>query len=255
MNLRFDEISFSYGVNANERASNELQVEALQNLSFIINSGESVVLLGPSGCGKSTALMLAAGLLSTEQGVVSIDGLPVTAPNREVSFIQQDFGLLPWKNVFENAALGLRIRKVSPTEIAAKTQDALKKVGLSEFARAYPRELSGGMKQRLALARAISLDAKILLLDEPLSALDTMLREQLQNYLLEIWAERKHTQLLVTHSIEEAAYLGSTIYVMSSRPGSIISTIQNPGFASPNYRKSREFFELCSALREGLSEN
>jgi len=146
------------------------------------------------------------------------------------------------------------VRGVARAEAAKRASDALERVGLAEFARAYPGELSGGMRQRLALARAVALDADLLLMDEPLSALDALKREDLQEVLLELWQRRGHAQVLVTHSIEEAVYLGRRVVVMSPRPGRVSAIVDNPGMGSAGYRASEEYFRIAVQLRAALAE-
>ena len=192
---------------------------ALDGLSFSVEKGESVAIIGPSGCGKSSTLQMAAGLLQPTSGKVTIDGAPVTAPRQDTSLILQDFGLLPWKTVRDNAELGLKIHGVGKAERRQRAERALGLVGLQDFAQAYPSGLSGGMRQRLALARSLALDVDLLLMDEPLSALDALLREQLQDTLLALWQAQGYAQILVTHSIEEAVFLGQRILVLTPRPG------------------------------------
>jgi NitT/TauT family transport system ATP-binding protein len=230
------------------------QVRALDALTLEVADGEPVAIIGPSGCGKSTLLLLAAGLLSPTAGAVNVSGAPVAGPRRETALILQDFGLLPWKTVAANAALGLTIRGVSPAETHSRAAAALEQVGLAEFARAYPGELSGGMRQRVALARAVALDTDLLLMDEPLSALDALKREDLQDVLLELWRTRRHTQVLVTHSIEEAVFLGRRVVVISPRPGSVWAVVDNPAMGSAGYRSSEEFFRVVTKLRAALAE-
>lgn len=229
-------------------------VRALDALSLAVAEGEPVAVIGPSGCGKSTLLLLAAGLLAPAEGTVTVHGAGVVGPRRETALILQDFGLLPWKTVAANAALGLSIRGVSPAQTRLRAAAALEQVGLAEFARAYPGELSGGMRQRVALARAVALDADLLLMDEPLSALDALKREDLQDVLLELWRTRGHAQVLVTHSIEEAVFLGRRVVVMSPRPGRVSSVVDNPGMGSAGYRSSEEFFRVVTRLRLALAE-
>lgn len=155
---------------------------AVENLSLAVEAGESLAIIGPSGCGKSSTLQMAAGLVRPSSGEVFIDGQLITKPRQKTALILQDFGLLPWKTVLANAELGLKVRGVDRERREAKAREALDLVGLADFAHAYPGELSGGMQQRLALARSIALDVDLLLMDEPLSALDALLREQLPRH-------------------------------------------------------------------------
>ena len=226
---------------------------AVHDLSFEVAAGESVAFIGPSGCGKSTTLHMVAGLLKPSEGRVLVGGVPVDQPRRGTAFIPQDLGLFPWKTVLQNAALGLTIRRVPESEARTRAAEALEKVGLSGFERAYPKELSGGMRQRLALARALAMDADILLMDEPLSAIDALLRESLQDTLLDLWLERRHTQMLVTHSIGEAVYLGRRILVFSERPGTVVAVIDNPDVGMAGYRASAEFSAKCQEVRIALA--
>ena len=245
--LSFDRVSLTY-------EGSDRQVRALDDLTLEIAAGESVAIIGPSGCGKSTMLLLAAGLLSAGSGSVAVSGAAVTGPRRETALILQDFGLLPWKTVAENAGLGLQIRGLGRSIVRERSADALERVGLGEFAGAYPSELSGGMRQRLALARAVALDADLLLMDEPLSALDALKREELQAVLLELWQRRGHTSVLVTHSIEEAVFLGQRVVVMTPRPGRVAAIVENPGAGVASYRSSEAFFARCTELRSLLAE-
>jgi len=227
-------------------------VSALRSLTLTVADGEPIAIIGPSGCGKSTLLLAIAGLVAPDSGVLTVDGAPVVAPRRRTALILQDFGLLPWKTVFHNAALGLELRGVDARERERTVADALERLGLAEFSRAYPGELSGGMRQRLALARALALDADLLLMDEPLSALDALTREDLQNLLLAMWRQRGHTAILVTHSIEEAVYLGRRVVVLSPRPGRVAGIVDNPGMGEAGYRDTPAFLERTSELRRLL---
>jgi ABC-type nitrate/sulfonate/bicarbonate transport system ATPase subunit len=245
--LEFDSIGMTY-------EGSDRSVRALDALSLTVAAGEPVAIIGPSGCGKSTLLLIAAGLLTPTEGSVSVGGSAVDRPRRETALILQDFGLLPWKTVEANAALGLTVRGVPKSEARGRAAEALARVGIAEFARAYPGELSGGMRQRLALARAVALDADLLLMDEPLSALDALKREDLQQVLLELWQRRGHAQVLVTHSIDEAVFLGRRVIVMSPRPGRVSAIVDNPGMGSEGYRASEEFFRVAVQLRAALAE-
>lgn len=229
-------------------------VRALDGLVLDIAAGEPVAIIGPSGCGKSTMLLMAAGLLAPTDGTVAIDGAPLRGVRRETALILQDHGLMPWMTVEDNAALGLRIRGAGARDSRERSRAALERVGLADFARAYPGELSGGMRQRVGLARAVAIEADLLLMDEPLSALDALQREDLQGVLLELWQRRGHGQLLVTHSIEEAAFLGKRIIVLSQRPGRVHAVVENPGMGEAGYRGTAEFHERCGMLRGILAD-
>lgn len=227
-------------------------IHALSNISLQVPAGKSIALIGPSGCGKSTILKLISGLIAPSSGEVRIDGSLATSPRRKTGLILQDYGLLPWKTVFDNAALGLTIAGVESNEAIVLTDKSLETVGLEEFAHNYPSQLSGGMKQRLAIARSLALDTDIMLMDEPLSALDALTREELQNVLLSLWQTRGYTQVLVTHSIEEAVYLGQIVVVLTPGPGRIQTIIENPDVGTRDHRDSEGFFNLCRRLREEL---
>jgi len=222
---------------------------ALDSVDLSIADGEPISVIGPSGCGKSTLLLLAAGMLAPSVGSVRVDGKPIDAPRRTTALILQDFGLLPWKTVLDNAGLGLQVRGVPARERREQSMRSLALVGLAEFADAFPGELSGGMRQRLGLSRAIALDADLLLMDEPLSALDALTREDLQDLLLELWRTRGHASVLVTHSIAEAVFLGRRIVVVSPRPGRITRIVENPGMGTPEYRMTEEFFHKVTEVR------
>ncbi|MBN2247573.1 MAG: ABC transporter ATP-binding protein [Coriobacteriia bacterium] len=228
-------------------------VRALEGLSLAVGRGEPIAVIGPSGCGKSSMLLLAAGLLAPTGGTVRVDDQPLAGPRRATSLILQEHGLLPWKTTEDNAALGLRIRGADRRESRERAREALDRVGLAEFARAYPGELSGGMRQRVGLARAVALDADLLLMDEPLSALDALRREDLQDVLLDLWRRRGHAQVLVTHSIEEAVFLGRRVVVMTPSPGAVRSIVENPDAGEPGYRLDPVFHERCAELREILA--
>jgi NitT/TauT family transport system ATP-binding protein len=244
--VRVDSVSFTYhGVDAD--------VSALSGVSLTLAPGEAVAIIGPSGCGKSTLLLAMAGLLAPTGGVIAVDGETIARPRIRTGLILQDFGLLPWKTVLANAELGLRIRNHPPEESRRRALEALDRVGLTEFLELFPTELSGGMRQRLALARALALDADLLLMDEPLSALDALTREDLQDLLLTLWRDRRHTSVLVTHSIEEAVYLGRRVLVMSPRPGRIAAVVDNPGMGDPGYRETEAFHCACVELRALLA--
>ena len=248
--LSFTDVSLSYP--ARRRGTKPLL--ALEDLSFAVEAGQSVAVIGPSGCGKSSTLQLAAGLVAASSGRVEVDGAPVTGPRRQTALILQDFGLLPWKTARANVELGLKLRGAAPGERREKAEAALAQVDLADFADSYPDALSGGMRQRLALARSLALDADLLLMDEPLSALDALLREQMQELLLELWRRGSYAQVLVTHSIDEAVFLGQRVFVMSGRPGHVVAALDNPEAGEDGWRESRAFFERARSLRALLRE-
>jgi NitT/TauT family transport system ATP-binding protein len=245
-NVRIDALSVTYhGVGAD--------VPALGGVDLRLADGDAVSIIGSSGCGKSTLLLTMAGLVPVTGGVLEIADEALSGPRLHTSLILQDFGLLPWKTVLQNAELGLKIRHHPVAERRRRALDALARVGLDEFVHLYPSELSGGMRQRLALARALALDADLLLMDEPLSALDALTREDLQDLLLSLWRDRRHTSVLVTHSIEEAVYLGRKVLVMTPRPGRIAAVVDNPGMGAEAYRQTEEFYAKCAELRNLLA--
>ncbi len=246
--LEFHEVSLRYDAPKH----GEEGLLALENLNLVLEEGQSIAIIGPSGCGKSSTLQMASGLLQPTSGSVTVDGAPIVRPRQSTALILQDFGLLPWKTVLKNAELGLKVRGVDREERRARAREALALVGLAGFEDAYPGGLSGGMQQRLALARSLALDVDLMLMDEPLSALDALLREQLQDTLLDLWRAESYAQVLVTHSIEEAVYLGQRIYVLAPRPGHVVDVVDNPRMGDKEYRGSDEFFVLCKRIRMAL---
>ncbi len=230
-------------------------VEALRDISLKIGAGESYSFIGPSGCGKSSLLFLISGLIRPTRGKVLIKGKPIKKPREDCALILQDYGLLPWKNVWQNTVLGLQIRKVSPAAQKKIAFPILEELGLDNFLNLYPNQLSGGQRQRVAIARALALKPDIFLLDEPLSALDALTRENLQELILKIWLERKITFLLVTHNIEEAVFLGQKIVVFTPGPGRILSVLPNPEAGEPGYRYSTKFHRLSNKIRNILEDS
>jgi NitT/TauT family transport system ATP-binding protein len=194
---------------------------ALENIGLEIPRGQFVCLLGPSGCGKSTLLNAIAGFAPPTQGRITADGAPVTGPGPERGMVFQEYALFPWMTVEQNVGFGLEIKGLPKPQIAARVAELLKLLSLEDFGKRYPKDLSGGMRQRVAIARVLALDSPILLMDEPFGALDALTRRNLQDELLRIWAELKKTVIFVTHSIEEAIYLADRIVVMTYRPGTV----------------------------------
>jgi nitrate ABC transporter ATP-binding subunit len=199
------------------------EVDALAPVDLAIPKGEFVCMIGASGCGKSTLLRIIAGFEEPTSGDVSIDGKPVTGPGSDRGMVFQDYALFPWMTVRQNISFGPRQRQLPRAEIDRTTDEFVRMVGLERFADRYPNQLSGGMKQRVAIARVLANDANILLMDEPFGALDALTREQLQDELLQIWKRTGVTIIFVTHSVEEAVLLADRVLVMSAGPGRVDS--------------------------------
>lgn len=219
-------------------------IEALADIDLTINEGEFFVLLGPSGCGKSTLLRIASGLEHSYTGKITY-GKDIT--KRDFSFVFQEFALLPWLTVEENISLGLVAHATDEKTIQKTVDFELTQLGLQKFRSHYPKELSGGMKQRVGIARALAMNPKIMFLDEPFSALDSFTARTLRQDLLNIWKERKMTVVMVTHNIEEALELADRIAIMSARPGKIIEVFNNP-LPRPRIRRAPEFFDAEDKL-------
>ena len=232
------------------------QLEALAPVSLSVGEGEVLTLLGPSGCGKTTLLRMIAGLEPPSTGTIEIEGgSPAAARRRKrIGFVPQSPALLPWRTVEQNASLLLDINRGAGVTPSVSTHELLDEVGLSDFAGAYPHELSGGMQQRVGLVRAFALDAPILLMDEPFAALDEMTREDMRHLLVRLCEPLGTTVVFVTHSIAEAAFLSDRVAVMSDRPGSIVATLDIP-FPHPrdaSLEDTDEFFHVMTALRDEL---
>lgn len=219
-------------------------LKALDNITLRIHDGEFFIFVGPSGSGKSTLLRIMSGLEKTYEGAVRLgEGLTHT----EVSFVFQQFALLPWLTIAENVELGLIGRDVPEATRRVRVGSELKRFGLEKFSAAYPKELSGGMRQRVGIARALATDPKIIFMDEPFSELDSFTAEALRQELLEIWEERKPTIVMVTHVIEEALMLADRIAVLTPRPGRIEKVVKNT-LPRPRQERSEEFYRLEDAL-------
>jgi NitT/TauT family transport system ATP-binding protein len=197
------------------------EVVALRDINLQIPQGQFVCLLGPSGCGKSTLLNAIAGFSLPSSGEITADGQLITGPGPERGMVFQEYALFPWMTVEKNIAFGLEIKGMAQAEIRQRVDQLLNMLSLSDFRHRYPKDLSGGMRQRVAIARVLALDSPIMLMDEPFGALDALTRRNLQDELLRIWAELKKTIIFVTHSIEEAIYLADRIVVMTYRPGTV----------------------------------
>lgn len=201
-------------------------IEALSGISLDFPEGRLTTLLGPSGCGKTTLLKIIAGLIPASGGQVFVDGREVKGPGPERAFVFQDFALMPWASVIRNVAFGLELRGVAHSEREAIAERQIARVGLKGFERKYPHELSGGMRQRVGLARALAVDAKVVLMDEPFSAVDEQTRRKFQEELLELVANEGKSFIFVTHSIEEAVYVSDRIALLSRRPSRVSAIIE-----------------------------
>ncbi|NTW92006.1 MAG: ABC transporter ATP-binding protein [Methanoregulaceae archaeon] len=216
---------------------------AIEEVNLTISQEEFVCVLGPSGCGKTTLLRLVAGLDLATSGDILLDGEPIRGPNPKVGIVFQEYSLFPWRNVLDNVAFGLEMMGVGREERYHRADQYLELVGLSQFSRSYPSELSGGMRQRVAVARALALDPVVLLMDEPFGALDAQTRNLLQKELLEIWEKTKKTIMFVTHSVDEAVFLADRLIVLTTRPGRVCEVIPID-LDRPRDRTSVEFAQL-----------
>ena len=233
-------------VNLTFTPPNRMPVTALKDFNILVNEGEFVSIVGPSGCGKSTFLNVLLGLIPPNTGEMAINGKRVTGPGQDRAMVFQEFGLLPWRTVMGNVELGLELRGVSKDGRRTTCDKLIQMVGLAGFEGHYPHELSGGMKQRVGIARALATDPDVLLMDEPFAALDAQTRDIMQAELLRIWQEARKTVLFVTHQIEEAVYLSDRVIVMTKRPGQTKKIIDVPLSRPRDYemRVTKEFNDL-----------
>lgn len=232
-------------------ASARGKLTAIQDLSLSVTNGQFVAVLGPSGCGKSTLLNIASGLLSPSGGLVSIQGKHVTGPRPDVGIVFQQPTLLPWKSVIENVLVPVQAMGMKVSEHMERARSLIKMVRLEGFENHYPNELSGGMQQRVGIARGFMHDPQLLLMDEPFAALDAMTREHMTDELQSMWMQSGKSVLFITHSIPEAVYLADRVVVLSARPGTVVDVIEVP---IPRPRtletlSSPEFTSICNRLR------
>jgi len=230
-------------------------VMALGPFDLAVRKGEFVSLLGPSGCGKSTALRIMAGLAAPSAGRVQVAHHDGALPGQSIGFVFQEPTLMPWTSVRENVRLPLKLARVPAAESGQRVMEALTRVGLAEFADSFPRELSGGMKMRVSLARALVTDPDILLMDEPFAALDEITRFRLNNDLLALWRNLKKTVVFVTHSVFESVYLSQRVIVMTQRPGRISAEIKidAPEPRNEEFRTSAAYGEYCRNVSAALA--
>jgi len=254
--IKIQNVSKSFPVKTARKASAS-HVVAIESVSLEIKAGEFFVIVGPSGCGKSTLLDLLGGLTRPTSGRILIGETPVNGPALDRGLVFQQYALFPWRTAQKNVEFGLEAKGVAPRERAERATRFLEMVGLADFHDRYPHELSGGMKQRVAIARSLAYDPDVLLMDEPFAALDAQTREILQGELLRIWEESGKTIVFITHGIDEAVYLGQRVAVMTSRPGRIKQIIDIPLVSrsrEEDLRATPEFshlrHEVWSLLRE-----
>lgn len=248
--IRVKALSKEFGTLDNGNAA----VLALSDIDFEVRDNEFVTVIGPSGCGKTTLLRIIAGLIPYQQGEVTIDSRPVTGPGPERAVVFQNFALMPWADVLGNVTFGLEVRGVAKGASQARGRELIKLVGLEGFERRLPKELSGGMQQRVGLARALAVNPQILLMDEPFGALDEQTRRLLQEQLLQLWERERKTVVFITHSMEEAVMLGDRVMLMTPRPGKVKEMIEIP-LKRPRSRdveKSPAFVEIKEYLWENL---
>jgi NitT/TauT family transport system ATP-binding protein len=229
---------------------------AIKGANFEVKKGEFFVMLGPSGCGKTTLLRLMHGLLKPRRGTIKIDGEVVKGPKRDRAMVFQTFSLFPWKNTIDNVAFGLELAGIQEGERRKTAQKYVDLVGLTGFERHYPHELSGGMKQRVGIARALVMDPKILLMDEPFGFLDALTRMTLQTELLHIWSSLKKTIVFITHDLDESIYLADRVVLLKSRPASVktIYPIDLPRPRTHDMQNTDEFQAIRKTIWEDLKE-
>src|SRR5262247_2882090 len=250
--LQIDHLTKHYWLEREDR-----EVLALSDVSFSVEDGEFMAIVGPSGCGKTSMLNIVAGLLPYEEGNVAIDGKRVNGPGIDRAVVFQHSSLLPWRTIAGNVRYGMELqRRFHEATMKERTDSFIKLVGLSGFERHYPSELSGGMQQRVNLARALAADPVVLLMDEPFAALDAQTREFMQAELLKIWSEARKTVLFITHQINEAVYLADRVAVMSARPGRVKGMFNIP-FSRPRgleLKRNPKFLELEDAIWKLIEE-
>jgi NitT/TauT family transport system ATP-binding protein len=232
---------------------------ALSNMSLTVQRGEFLSLLGPSGCGKSTALRIIAGLGSPSSGAIEWPSSTINSrglPEGDIGFVFQDPTLMPWDTVFGNVYLPLRLQRIRKSEAHERVMTALATVGLADFAKAYPRELSGGMRMRVSIARALVTRPKLLLMDEPFAALDEITRQKLNDDVLMLWRQTGITVIFVTHSVFESAYLSNRIVVMRPRPGQVFTDLplKTSAERDEEYRTSEEYRASCALVSRALHD-
>lgn len=254
--LKLPEINMSKIImkNVSKRfVSKEKTIKALDTINLDVEEGEFLCIVGPSGCGKTTLLRIVAGLDKPTAGEISIDGRVVEGPGYDRGLVFQQYSLFPWRNVIENVAFGLEMKGLSEDKRYEIAREYLKLVGLEGFKDCYPYELSGGMKQRVAIVRALANDPEVLLMDEPFAAIDIQTRNLLQKELLKIWKDTRKTIVFITHNVDEAVFLGDRVAVMSARPGKIIKVFEID-IESMRNRVGKDFLKIRGKILDILEK-
>lgn len=226
--------------------------QILKDINFSSRQEEINVIIGPSGCGKTSLLNISAGNIKKFTGSATFAGKPISPKNMSIGLVAQDYGLLPWKTVYDNIVLPLKIKKLKLADYRERISHIMDSLQITDLKKRYPSQLSGGQKQRAALAKVFILDLDLLLMDEPFSALDAITRERTQQLFLDIWSNKKPITLFVTHSIDEAVFLGKKIIILSALPGTIVKIIENPLFDMVDKRNSPVFHEISVNIRQYL---
>lgn len=226
---------------------------ALDNVNLHIGKNTTCAIIGPSGCGKTTLLYTIASLKKPDKGTIYINGQELNNVRKNTGVILQNYGLLPWKTVWNNVSFALLTRNVSRNDAISRAEKILKDLGIYEYKDKYPSELSGGQKQRVAIARTLALEPDLLLMDEPSSALDAITKEHIQNIILNIYKQKPTTLVIVTHNIEEAAFLGQKIVIMGK--ANIIHIMDNPYFGEDKLRENIDFYRFCLEVRKWIRED
>ena len=253
--IQISNISKAFSLTSKKKK--EEQVLALDNVSLTIADSEFVSIIGPSGCGKTTLLKMLGGLVKPDSGTLSIDGIPVTGPGSDRAIVFQNFALMPWSNVLRNVAFGLELKDIGKGERESISREWIKSVGLQGFEKHYPHQLSGGMQQRVGLARALAVNPRILLMDEPFGALDAQTRQVLQEDLMNIWQKDRKTALFITHAMDEAVFLSDRVVIMSPRPGKVqeILSIDLPRSRTEyNVRETKQFTEYTAYIWNAMHQ-
>lgn len=246
--LKLEEISKNF------RANGEI-LKVLNSITFNVHEGEFLTIVGPSGCGKTTLIRIIAGLEKKCSGKIVLDDIAINNPSKNVGYVPQEYSLFPWKTVKKNILFGLKLHNIKKAQAEAKVKELIDLVGLKGFENYYPEDLSGGMKQKVAIARALAINQTLLLLDEPLISIDAQNRNKLQEDLIEIWQKSKRTIIFITHNIDEAVYLSDRIVILSVLPATVKEIIPI-SLDRPRNRTDREFItirkEILHNLKEGI---